>query len=277
MPQLSAAGQAFFDTEGPIAIAHRGGDGAGFNKRNTMAAFRSAYDLGYRYFETDVVATKDGEVIVSHGARTKLGARLRGTFTFQVLQSMGYKDIQKNLKIDGEPIPLLSEVLEAFPDVHFIIDPKTEEAVEPLARLINQSRAYRHVLVGSFYYARVKRLSELIGKEKVYTKLTVGRFSGFLRLSSVWFRKVLRLSGRYHPAKVNVYEVPHWFISRAMVVEAHREGRKLIAWTPNRRQGIQRLLNKSVDGVMSDRAELLKEVILARDPTNKSFRQDPKA
>jgi glycerophosphoryl diester phosphodiesterase len=232
MPKPKSA-KAFFQVEGPVAIAHRGGDGAGFSKRNTMAAFRLAHKLGYRYFETDVLLAKSGELIIAHGAKIGITAKLRGTFSYRTVQSMTYPEIQQKLKIGGEPIPLLSEVLEAFPDAYFIIDPKTDAAVEPLAALLNQTGDYKRTLIGSFYYHRVKRLLELVGEDKAYTKITVGRLSAILRLSAAWFRKLLRRGGRYHPAKVGVYEVPHWFISRAMVVEAHREGRQIIAWTPN--------------------------------------------
>ena len=54
----------FLEHPGPIPFAHRGG--AGKFPENTMPAFQNAIDMGYKYLETDVHSSKDGEVFAFH-------------------------------------------------------------------------------------------------------------------------------------------------------------------------------------------------------------------
>lgn len=71
----------FSNISGPIAIAHRFGNGAGPNTENTILALESAIRLGYTYVETDTVATKDGVALVFHGSRTERLAKQTGVPT----------------------------------------------------------------------------------------------------------------------------------------------------------------------------------------------------
>ena len=50
-------------------IAHRGGSEVAFE--NTLQAFTDAYDLGYRWLETDVQISKDGVLYAIHDDNLK--------------------------------------------------------------------------------------------------------------------------------------------------------------------------------------------------------------
>src|SRR5918911_2413731 len=52
------------DAGRPLAIAHRGG--AGLWPENTLYAFERASALGVDVIETDVHATRDGELVIFH-------------------------------------------------------------------------------------------------------------------------------------------------------------------------------------------------------------------
>ena len=67
-PDVRASDFPYLDEPTPVGLAHRGGAGYGPNVglENTLAAFRRAVSMGYRYLETDVHATRDGQVVAFH-------------------------------------------------------------------------------------------------------------------------------------------------------------------------------------------------------------------
>ncbi|MBC95852.1 glycerophosphodiester phosphodiesterase, partial [bacterium] len=108
--------------------------------------------------ETDVHTTKDGKLVAFHDDKLDRVTDSKGKvgdFTFSDLS---------HALIDGsEPIPLLIELLEEFPDANFNIDPKHDAAVKPLAELIIRTNSTNRVCVGSFSDERIKRVAKLIG------------------------------------------------------------------------------------------------------------------
>lgn len=248
--------KSFWDSPRPIAIAHRGGDGAGFAKRNTMAAFRAAHELGYHYLEIDVINTKDGRVIISHGARTRLGAYLRHTFTYKALRQLSYAEIRHQLRVDGEPIPLLEDVFQAFPDTKFLIDPKTDGVVEPLVGLIKKGEALDNVLVNSFKEPRLGRIQQLSGNT-ISLGLIIGRDVSLLK--KLYKLKRNRLK---HLESVNIN---HWFLSRRIVKQVKGQNVEVLTWTVNSRRAIKRAVDLGVDGIISDNVKLLKEIVKSID------------
>jgi glycerophosphoryl diester phosphodiesterase len=213
--QLSPAAKKFFDSPVSIAIAHRGGDGASFSKRNTMAAFQSAYNLGYKYMETDVALAKNGQVVITH-----------------------------NAPVGQEP--RLLDVLQTFPTIKFFIDPKTDEVVEPLVDIIKKTKSLQRVCIGSFSYKRLKKVAELLGG---WDKACTSYIS-----QAIWRQFRPNFEG-------DALCVPHWSITSVSVRQARKYDLKLIAWTPNGYRSINRLIDLGVDGIISDRVELLKELL----------------
>jgi glycerophosphoryl diester phosphodiesterase len=245
----------FWDTKAhPIAIAHRGGDGAGYGKRNTMEAFRAAYEMGYRWLETDVIDTKDGVVIVAHGARTRLTARLRHTFSLRVLQGLTYEEMKQTLKMDGETIPTLQDLLKALPEAKFLVDPKTDEVVKPLADLLIKMQALDRVCVGSFRYERVSRINSIL-KGKITSGMIIGRNNWLKYLPML---KTGRLKG------VEAIYLHHSFVSQPMLKLIHNKSFKVLVWTANSPLSIKNAVRCGADGVISDNINLLKKLTEAK-------------
>src|SRR6478672_3890845 len=99
----------FLDWPFPIPFAHRGG--ASDKPENTMAAFERAVELGYRYLETDAHLTADGVLLAFHDHVLD-----RVTDRTGVVAELPWSEI-KEARVDGEPIPLLEDLLGAWPDI----------------------------------------------------------------------------------------------------------------------------------------------------------------
>lgn len=252
----------FVSHDGPIAIAHRGGNAAGVGKENTMAAFQAAYKLGYRYFETDVVVAASGEVILYHGLRSNRKARNAGWEPRQELQTMSLHQIRAQLSIDGEPIPTLEELLSSFPDVFINIDPKTVQVVQPLGELLHHRKEGSRVCIGSAVYSRTTKVANILGGQaNVCTVLTSG--------NALVARSILRLSAsplKRHLAhtKAACLELPQYLISHKLIRVAQESGLNVYAWTVNERQQMEHLLNLGIDGIMTDEVALLQRVMKDR-------------
>jgi glycerophosphoryl diester phosphodiesterase len=244
----------FWDNGGqPLMIAHRGGDSAGAKKENTVATFKSAIRRGYSYGETDVIVSADGQVIAMHGASNFLDSVFRGRPSRNRLQRKNLRDIRREVKPYSQ-VPLLSELLEACPDMKFFIDPKTKEVVEPLVELLKKMKALDRVCVGSFDYKRVMRLRKMLGPENINTSLIVGRG---LRVVN---RKLdmLKAGSVKH---VEAIQLHHSLVSRPMLDLIHQQGFRALIWTCNSEIAIKNAINCGADGIISDRISLLKEVV----------------
>jgi glycerophosphoryl diester phosphodiesterase len=244
----------FLDAPVPLAFAHRGGAAAG--DENTAEAFGRAVALGYRYVETDVHATADGVPVVFHDP-----SLLRLTGTAGRVSDLRWADLA-TLRVGGAgAVPRLDDVLAAWPGVRFNIDVKADDAVEPTVRAIHRAGAADRVLLASFSDTRLARVRGLAGPG-IATSL--GRREVLrLRVSSLAGTR-LRL-----PASAAAAQVPVRFgrvsvVDRRFVARAHRLGLQVHVWTIDDPAEMHRLLDLGVDGVMTDRIEVLRDVYAAR-------------
>ena len=242
----------YLQHEGFIAIAHRGG--AGSWPENSMRAFQGAVDLGYQYIETDAHVTRDGVLLAFHDDVLD-----RVTDHVGRIIDIDYEQL-KAARIEGvEPIPLLEEVLASWPNVKFNIDPKHDAVVEPMCRLLKRMNAASRVCVGSFSGARLNRVRQF--------------FSGNI-CTSMGPSEVVRLRlatcrvpvGGFSAACAQVAQ-RHYGIpasSPAMIRAAHKRGIQLHVWTIDDEAEMEKLIDYGVDGLITDRPEVLKQVLQRR-------------
>ncbi|MEI7992435.1 MAG: glycerophosphodiester phosphodiesterase family protein, partial [Actinomycetota bacterium] len=145
---------AYLDHPGPIPFAHRGG--AGDAPENTLPAFQLAIDLGYRYLETDVQLTADGVLVAFHD-----NDLLRTTGRPGRISDLPWDQVQRALVDGREPIPLLEDLLGAFPEARLNIDCKSDAAVDALAAALRRTQSLNRVCLGAFSSARLRRLRRL--------------------------------------------------------------------------------------------------------------------
>jgi glycerophosphoryl diester phosphodiesterase len=246
---------AYLDGNRPRAFVHRGwhiGDLAGLE--NTAAAFRRAYDEGYRYLETDARASSDGVVIAFHDPRLDRVTDRTGAVAEQSWSEL------RNARVGGaEQIPLLADLLEEFPDAHFNIDVKAANAVGPLAEVIRRSAAADRICVVSFSERRLAALRSAVGPKVAWA---AGPFETF-RL----FR-ASKLRRRFGSTAVAV-QVPVTFqrvriVTPDFLAAAHAAGLEVHVWTINDQAQMHELLAMGADGIMTDRPELLRSVMMER-------------
>ncbi|WBO67603.1 glycerophosphodiester phosphodiesterase [Streptomyces camelliae] len=240
----------YLDHPGPIAFAHRGGAADGIE--NTVAQFRRAVEMGYRYIETDVHATADGRLVAFHDSTLD-----RVTDGAGRIAELPWEDV-RHARVDGrEPVPLFEELLETFPEVRWNVDVKAEPALRPLLDLIERMDAYDRVCVGSFSEARVLRAQRLAGPRLATSFGTRGVLS--LRLRSWGLPAAVRRSAVAAQVPEAQSGVP--VVDQRFVRAAHARGLHVHVWTINEPARMHRLLDLGVDGIMTDHIDTLREVM----------------
>lgn len=242
-----------------IAMAHRGGalhpeiPGA----ENTLHAFRHAVALGYRYLETDVHATRDGVLLAFHDRALDRVTDMQG-----LLARLTAEEVRA-ARIAGEhAVPRMAELLEELPGCRFNIDLKSGSAVRPLAELLDRTASHDRVCVGSFSQLRMDAFRRAT-RGRVATSATPPEVVLFLALPS---GRAARLATR---GKVAALQVPHrhrgvTVVTPSLVRRAHAAGAHVHVWTVDEPEEIDELLDLGVDGLITDRTDVLKQVLVRR-------------
>ena len=241
-----------------LAFAHRGGarhpDLPGLE--NTRAAFAHAVGLGYRYLETDVHVTRDGLLVAFHDALLE-----RVTDGVGSLGDLGSEALRA-VRVGGrEAVPTLSALVQAFPGARFNIDLKADGAAASLAALIREQGLHDRVLVGSFSGRRLRRFRRLAGP-RVATSASPGEVAAYVVLPGRLARRLTRGA----PAAL---QVPHRrgplvVASRLLVRRAHAAGLHVHVWTVDDPDQMRLLIDGGVDGLMTDRTDVLRDVLVER-------------
>jgi len=248
----------FLDPPRPRAFAHRGwhtGELAGLE--NSMAAFRRAVEEGFHYLETDVHATRDGVLVAFHDSVLDRVSDGTGPIAAQSWQQV------RHARIGGQqPIPLMADVLAAFPDTRFNIDPKSDAAVGPLIDLITAAGAQDRVCLGSFSGRRLRILRAALGPG-VATSLAPGEVLSLLRPIGLLSRTDVRSSGAV-AAQAPVRYGRQRIVTPRFVDLAHGFGLEVHVWTIDDAEQMRQLLDIGVDGIMTDRPDVLRTVYTSR-------------
>jgi glycerophosphoryl diester phosphodiesterase len=244
-----------------VAMAHRGGamhaDLVGLE--NTLEAFRHAVELGYHYLETDVHASRDGVLLAFHDIVLD-----RVTDRLGPLATLTAEEIGQARIAGAHAVPTMAELFEEFPDVRFNIDLKAEAAVHPLAALIERTGAHDRVCVGSFSPGRM-RAFRTVTEGRVATSATPPEVAAFRAAPSGALARTL-LRGPHRPAAL---QVPHrrgrlTVVTPGLVRRAHAAGLHVHVWTVDEPDEMHHLLDLGVDGLITDRTDLLRDVLVAR-------------
>jgi len=257
----------FLDRRGPVAIAHRGG--AEDAPENTLPAFEAAVALGYRYLETDAHVTRDGLVVAFHDDRLdrvtdRLGAICELDGAQVRAADAGYRysrDGGRSFPFRGRGVgvPALQDILERWRDVYVNVDPKSDACVQPLVALVDRLDAWDRVCFGSFSDARLRHIRALSGGRACTSMgpraVAAARATAAVGLMARADADCIQVPMRRGPARI---------VTPRFIGAAHRRGLPVHVWTIDDRATMVRLLELGVDGIMTDRPRLLREVFLGR-------------
>jgi glycerophosphoryl diester phosphodiesterase len=195
-----------------------------------------------------VHVSADGVVVVFHDDDTTRLTGVPGT-----IEDRTWAQVE-DLTVDGEPIPRLEELLSVWPDLRWNIDVKSEAAVAPTVAAIDRVAAADRVLLASSTTARVLRIRRLA--PHIATSLTPQEIAG------------LRLRGK-KPSGGIAAQVPVRYrlvtvVTPRFIAAAHDAGVHVHVWTIDDAATMHRLLDLGVDGIMTDRVDILRDVYRER-------------
>ena len=249
----------YLDSPRPLAFAHRGGayhpDIEGLE--HTLAAFAHAVDLGYTYLETDVHVTSDGVLLAFHDTVLDRVTDRTGT-----IADSTWAEVQEALIGGRERVPTLAQLFDAFPEARFNIDLKSEGSVEAMAAFIEEREAWHRVLIGSFSARRMG----------AFRRRTAGRVATSahpLEVAAFVLSPSGRLARWLTRGKPLALQVPHRHgrlvvVTRGLVRRAHAAGVQVHVWTIDDPIEMNILLDRGVDCIMTDRTDILRDVLRAR-------------
>ncbi len=256
------SGRPYLNRERPIRFAHRGS--RVLWPENTHHAFEGAIDLGYQYMETDIQLTRDGVVVVFHDdtlERTTNGVGKVVDWNWEELSAL---DAAYNFSPDGESFPLrgkgigiprLEDTFAEYPDLNLNIDLKARKSEWPVAEVLVRMKKNESALVGSFVDGRIAR----------FRRITKGRVATAAGPSASIAMYGASRIGRTVRRTVDAYQLPHdqrgATVDRKLVDAVHGAGAHLHLWTVNDPDDMRRYLDLGVDGIVTDRPDLLNEVL----------------
>lgn len=224
-----------------------------------MMAFAAAVDLGFRWVETDVHGTADGVAVALHDATLDRVTDARGR-----VATMTWEQVRR-ARIGGvEPVPRLDDLLAAWPELRVNVDVKAASGVGPTADAIERTRAHDRVCVTSFSDARRRAVLRHLSRP-VATSGGTGVVVSFLAAVRTGRPTLVRAALR----GVDCLQVPERqgrirVVTPRTVAAAHAAGVHVHVWTVDDPGDMHRLLDLGVDGLVSNRADLLRSVLVER-------------
>jgi len=228
-----------------LRIAHRGA--SAHAPENTLAAFRLAAELGADMVELDVRVSADGVPVVIHDpflARTTDGRGL--------VQNLTLAELKRLDAGGGERIPTLEEAMETCREagIGLYIEIKDSQAVLPLVELVRRHHLKHAVIVNSFrpdWLAYVKALDPHIPTSILF---------GAINVDPVKLAQAVE-ADYVHPAWELRAPRPHQLLSPQWIGRVREADLGIIVWHEERLDEIAALRRLGVDGICSDRPELL--------------------
>ncbi len=257
--------------EPPLNIAHRGASGN--YPENTIKAFERALEKGADVLELDIWLTEDFHPAVIHDRtvdRTTDGEGFVSSFSREELQELdaGYNfstpEGEYPFRGQGLQVPMLDEVLAAFPDEPIMIEIKRPgvASAEVVARTIMEAGAQDQVFVGSFNSHTIEHFRRLM--PDIPTAASWKEVRRFYLLAHAGLAGWLNwgFEGLFIPPNEDGFPI----LTAPFLAAAHAAGRHTFIWTINERERMERFLEVGVKGIITDYPARLLEIMAERLP-----------
>ena len=262
-PFLSSVGRP-----GPWLVAHRGG--SRLAPENTFSAFDVATRLDADCVETDVRRTRDGAVVIFHDDATARITGVPGTIEARSLVEVQALDAGFSFTPDGGAtypwrcrgvtVPTLAEALARYPAMRFNVDAKGEEEAlaEALVAVVRAAGAVDRVCLGSFHDEQGSRLRALLPEA-----------AHFLSQGSATQHVMAARAGAAPasaPGGYDLADMPHrhgdmLVVDEPLVRHFHALGIAVHVWTVDDEADMRALLGIGVDGIITDRPDVLARML----------------
>ena len=218
-----------------LRIGHRGA--RAYEPENTIRSFKKAIEIGVDAVELDVRKTKDGQLIVIHDPDMNRTTNGKG-----LVSELTLKEIKAFSTEKGEKIPTLKETLDFLDKkVKILIELKEAGVEEEVLALVRENGLQKSVIITSFLENALQKVREL--DKDIATGLIYAKHKNPLKAA-------LELKAQY---LVAFYRFTH----AASVQKAHENGLKVIVWTVNTPEEVAAYVQKGVDGIASDKPDIL--------------------
>lgn len=217
-------------------MGHRGA--RAYEIENTLESFRRAVELGANAVELDVRHSKDGKLVLSHDENLKRVFGKNVPVSEATLTEMKQLTGNKILALEEALLFLRGKVEK------ILVELKEAGYEKKVLDVIRKEKLQDRIIVVSFHeevLARVRKLSKKIEVGLIYAK----------------FRNPLETARKLDAQ----YLVPLYrFVHAKDVENAHKNNLKVIVWTINAKEEAREFVAKGVDGIASDKPDILKSV-----------------
>lgn len=251
-------------------IAHQGGDGVW--PGDTMYAFEKAVEIGSDVLEMDAHITRDGRIVLMHDEavdRTTDGTGLIEDLTLEELKRL---DAAYDWSLDdgatfpfrgqGIQVPTLNELFEKFPRMQYVIEIKlTKNPIEgPLCDLIREFSMQDRVMVASFHDEAMMNFRAVCPEVTTSASRTEVRNYVLLGKAFLWgfyFPKFQAIQPPWNPEDSLGIQI----MTERFIRESHAKHIRVEPWTVNDPELMKQYIEWGVDGIITDRPDLMLEIL----------------
>lgn len=218
-----------------LRVGHRGA--RAYEPENTLLSFKKALEIGVDAVEFDVRKTKDNQLVVIHDANVKRTTNGEG-----LVSELSLEEIKKLSTKKGEKIPTLKEALNFLDNkVKIVIELKEAGLEEKVLSAIREKRLQKNIIIVSFIEEALRKVRDL--DKQIETGLIYVKHKNPLRAA-------LELKAKY---LLPLYRFTH----TRNIEKAHENDLKVIVWTVNKPEEVAEYRRKGVDGIASDKPDIL--------------------